>query len=258
MAKWCLRIIEGLPGFIFMVLMAAAGISPRAAASNISAWADLLHIPVPDAVKNKTADVVIFWLCLFLLVLYIIILVFLYKQQRESKKQPIVTIDKYFSGGELLQRWNIKDFQLLDCINDGLIPYNQQQVPIPIKIANHLSLSDGFLNSINRLPTNEELKGIDLKAIEYYADTLFSNHFLDTKEILKHLPKYFIEYMLQKTQEYFATKKNSDEEKLVHLLKKDITITIDLEKPEQLKQLCELIFIEENVKAQENKRNKKC
>jgi hypothetical protein len=78
MAKRYIRIVGF---FIWVVLMFAAQISPDSAISNVSKWLTLFHIPVPDALKNKTADVWIFWICLILGGLYFLILSvnFLYK-----------------------------------------------------------------------------------------------------------------------------------------------------------------------------------
>ena len=163
-------------------------------------------------------------------------------------------MDKYLRGDELLQRWDIKDFQLLNFINDGLIPYNQREEAVLVKIVNHKTLPDGFLNSTGRLPTCEELTDVSLKELEYYSYTVYEKYFPDTQEILKHLPRYIIDNMVQTI---LATRDSSEERtrKLIALLGNDVTITIDLRKAEQLQQLRGLMFRKGDVEEEPAKAN---
>ncbi|MCJ7664829.1 MAG: hypothetical protein MUO24_11405 [Desulfobacterales bacterium] len=80
------RFLKALPVFILGAIMFAAGTSPDSAVSNISKWADLLHINLPNALKGKTANTWIFWICFIGIVLYIIWL-FRRKKKRGSRKK---------------------------------------------------------------------------------------------------------------------------------------------------------------------------
>jgi hypothetical protein len=85
MEKWCLRIAKGLPALCLGALMFAAQTAPDNAVSNISHWVTWLHIHLPDAIKDKSADVWIFWVSLILLVIYCLVLFILYKQHKKVK-----------------------------------------------------------------------------------------------------------------------------------------------------------------------------
>jgi len=66
--------------------MFAAGTSPDSATSNISKWADLLHINLPHVLKGKTANTWIFWICFLGIVLYIMIMASLWLLRRKNKR----------------------------------------------------------------------------------------------------------------------------------------------------------------------------
>ena len=66
--------------------MFAVGTSPHSIVSNISRWADRLHINLPYALKGKTIDTWIFWICFIGIVLYLIWL-FRRKKKRGSRKK---------------------------------------------------------------------------------------------------------------------------------------------------------------------------
>ena len=53
------------------ILIFASRIPPKEAVSNVAAWANIFHIPIPDLLRNKTADVWIFWLGLMFVFIYI-------------------------------------------------------------------------------------------------------------------------------------------------------------------------------------------
>ncbi|MGA9111252.1 MAG: hypothetical protein WB290_13245 [Smithella sp.] len=69
------KILKTIPAIIGGILMFASGIAPNDAVSNISKWADLFHISIPNFLKNKTADIWTFWIVLILTLLYIILII---------------------------------------------------------------------------------------------------------------------------------------------------------------------------------------
>ncbi len=78
---------------VLAALMFAAQISPNSAVSNISQWAALFNIRLPNVIKDKTADVWVFWICLILLVFYIIFIIILFFMHKHQKKRvPILLI----------------------------------------------------------------------------------------------------------------------------------------------------------------------
>jgi hypothetical protein len=81
------KILKALPTIILGAIMFAAGTSPDSAVSNISKWADFLHINIPNALRGKTADVWIFWICLTGIVLYVIIMASFWLFRRKNKKE---------------------------------------------------------------------------------------------------------------------------------------------------------------------------
>jgi len=80
------RFLKALPVFILGAIMFAVGTSPHSIVSNISRWADRLHINLPYALKGKTIDTWIFWICFIGIVLYLIWL-FRRKKKRGSRKK---------------------------------------------------------------------------------------------------------------------------------------------------------------------------
>jgi Ca2+/Na+ antiporter len=80
------RFLKALPVFILGAIMFAVGTSPHSIVSNISRWAYLLHINLPHALKGKTIDTCIFWICFIGIVLYLIWL-FRRKKKRGSRKK---------------------------------------------------------------------------------------------------------------------------------------------------------------------------
>lgn len=84
------RFLKALPVVILGAIMFAVGTSPRSIVSNISRWADLLHINLPHALKGKTIDTWIFWICFLGIVLYIIWLLRRKKKRGSRKKAGIV------------------------------------------------------------------------------------------------------------------------------------------------------------------------
>lgn len=74
--------------------MFAAGTSPDSAVSNISKWADLLHINLPNALKGKTVDTWIFWICFIGIVLYIIITASLWLFRRKKKRESTQQLEQ--------------------------------------------------------------------------------------------------------------------------------------------------------------------
>lgn len=145
---------------------------------------------------------------------------------------------KYLSWDKLLDQWNLDDFELLDFINNGLIPYNHLHDAVPVRIVNRKKLPDGFLNSIGRRPTREELKGVELNILKAYAHLIFGGkgYFPNTQDILKNLPKYIIENMVQELLPLKARRKKTQTTNVFDDYD-DITITIDLKKPETFQRL---------------------
>jgi hypothetical protein len=64
----------------------AVGTPPDSAVSNLSKWAELFHISLPNFLKTKTADNWIVWIGLILIVLYIVIIFGDYKRS-DTKQQ---------------------------------------------------------------------------------------------------------------------------------------------------------------------------
>ncbi len=108
--------------------MFAAGTSPDSAVSNISKWADLLHINLPNALKGKTADTWIFWICFIGIVLYIIITVssWLFRRKKKRGSRKKVGIAPQLEQSDFLTR--IKSSNIRTTENDyyDITPLGEQ------------------------------------------------------------------------------------------------------------------------------------
>ena len=65
--------------------MFSAGTSPDNAVSNISKWAELFGISLPDILQKKIVDTWIFWVCLIGIILYSVIMIFVLIRKKRKK-----------------------------------------------------------------------------------------------------------------------------------------------------------------------------
>lgn len=104
--------------------MLAVGTSPHSAVSNISKWAELLHINLPNALKGKTANTLIFWICFIGIVLYIIWL-FLRKKKRGSRKKAGLAVQQ-FEEGDFLTRLKSSNIRTTENDYYDITPIGEQ------------------------------------------------------------------------------------------------------------------------------------
>jgi hypothetical protein len=102
LAKFFRRIATAIPLVILGAIMFAAQVPPDAAVSNVSKWATLFHIPIPDAIKNKSADKWVFWICLLFAISYLIIWGISYwltrKKSKNAPQEELKPMGKYYIG----------------------------------------------------------------------------------------------------------------------------------------------------------------
>jgi len=104
--------------------MFAVGTSPHSIVSNISRWAYLLHINLPHALKGKTIDTGIFWICFIGIVLYLIWL-FRRKKKRGSRKKAGIAAQQ-LEQSDFLTRLKSPDIRTTEHDYYDITPIGEQ------------------------------------------------------------------------------------------------------------------------------------